>query len=394
MTPVLRLAFLVLVVAASGCVRPLTFCTVEGTQDLIFAREECPAACFTDADGDGYGSEFHELADGEECTRENGLSNREGDCADDDDNRFPNNPEVCDGRDNDCLPRAEHPEGQDGEPDFDVENEEEQGDGTAIFSCTPPSAFSDEEGEGPLPADEIRFFLRGGGNLNGSPVDARNFEVVVASGEELRGEIRVRAVVSPGVAQDVFGAAVGSWAEEPSEHYQPVFGFEAGPVMRQIAPGYFDFEIEVGRGELTLQAPDYVDDELESANSHRITLAASGWLGESEHVASLTDAYYCCGPEDPADCWCDAVFSDVWDPFVPPDGPGQAEELPPPADLVDLDALDLAACRSYGAARVPILFRSIGPNNSSCDFSDDGPCVPLVERFQIGCVFVSLLVEE
>ncbi|GEM_PF-2392338 len=392
MTPLLRLALLVLAVAATSCVQPLTFCTVEGTQDLIYAREECPAACFVDADGDGYGSTFHELAEGEECSRENGLTNREGDCADDDDNRFPSNPEVCDGRDNDCLPLAEHTEDQSGEPDFDTESEEEQGEGTMIFSCTPPAAFSEEEGGGALPADEIRFFLRGGGHINGSPVDARNFEVQVAGGEDLRGLLKFRAVVSPGVAQDVYGAAVGSWAVEHSRSFHPVFGDTGGPVMEEIAPGYFDFEVEVGT-TLDLTAPEYDGDAEESANLYQLTLAASGWLGESDHVASLTDVFYCCEPGD-LDCSCEAVFADTWDPFDPPDGPGPVEELPPPADLADLDALDLAACRSYGAARVPILFRSIGPNNASCSFEDDGPCVPLVEGFQIGCSFVSIVVED
>ena len=53
---------------------------------------------FRDADADGYGSLISTLA----CTAPSGYVKKSGDCDDNNPNRFPFNPEVCDGVDNNC----------------------------------------------------------------------------------------------------------------------------------------------------------------------------------------------------------------------------------------------------------------------------------------------------
>ena len=53
---------------------------------------------YRDVDGDGFGSATSVLR----CAQPAGYTTRTGDCADADATRFPGNPEVCDGKDNDC----------------------------------------------------------------------------------------------------------------------------------------------------------------------------------------------------------------------------------------------------------------------------------------------------
>ena len=55
---------------------------------------------WSDADGDGYGAAYA----GMQCNVANdAYATQDGDCDDADSTRFPNNPEVCDNRDNNCL---------------------------------------------------------------------------------------------------------------------------------------------------------------------------------------------------------------------------------------------------------------------------------------------------
>ncbi len=59
--------------------------------------------CYQDGDGDGVGGSGQVLeADDGDCDDDVGQSSTTGDCDDGDPLRFPGNPEVCDGVDNDC----------------------------------------------------------------------------------------------------------------------------------------------------------------------------------------------------------------------------------------------------------------------------------------------------
>jgi MYXO-CTERM domain-containing protein len=61
--------------------------------------ETCPDVFYTDADGDGYGDPDAPVT---ACLPPEGAVEDMTDCADDDANAFPDNPEACDGIDNDC----------------------------------------------------------------------------------------------------------------------------------------------------------------------------------------------------------------------------------------------------------------------------------------------------
>jgi parallel beta-helix repeat protein len=73
---------------------------------------------YADSDGDGYGDLNITL---EDCTVPSGYVNDNTDCDDTDPDRYPGNPEVCDGKDNDCS----------GAPDAD----EVDGDSDGVMIC-------------------------------------------------------------------------------------------------------------------------------------------------------------------------------------------------------------------------------------------------------------------
>lgn len=66
--------------------------------------EGCPDEFFADADGDGFGDAD---APTTACVAPENHTVDATDCADDDENNFPGNPEVCDGQDNNCDGEAD-----------------------------------------------------------------------------------------------------------------------------------------------------------------------------------------------------------------------------------------------------------------------------------------------
>ena len=380
-------------IASPGCTNPFeNVCFVEGT-DLMFPQKTCPAPCFVDSDGDGIGKDFVEPDEAIDCSATQGYSDLEGDCDDTDGNRFPNNPEVCDGRDNDCLPVYKpNDDGSitefdapdvDGLPNFDVEGEKETEEGSLIFTCPPPqpappmngSATPDDVGQ-----DEIRFFVSGGGTLDGHRVDARDFEVEVEGGQPFDGIINLRILAGPTAADNANIVASKSWVSPresglvPGSELFGEAGVEAGVSTRSL--------------EVSATAPDYIEDGGDR-NHHFLVLAGSSYIGQPVHIGALTHSKYCLSDTKiETDEECD----EVWAPPRDPDDPPSVVR-----DLADMDALDLAACRSYGAARVPVLGRAVAPSDESCTLGGSEPdqdCVPLVEPFQIGCAFLSLVVVE
>ncbi len=66
--------------------------------------EGCPDEFYADTDGDGFG-DARSTSGG--CVPPEGFVTDATDCADDDENNFPDNPEVCDGADNNCNGEAD-----------------------------------------------------------------------------------------------------------------------------------------------------------------------------------------------------------------------------------------------------------------------------------------------
>ena len=76
---------------------------ITGNQTVNIS-EGCQTEFFTDADGDGFGDpDTGEAA----CIAPEGSVEDGTDCDDDNENNFPDNPEVCDGEDNNCDGEAD-----------------------------------------------------------------------------------------------------------------------------------------------------------------------------------------------------------------------------------------------------------------------------------------------
>jgi hypothetical protein len=96
-----------------------------------------PVTWYSDTDGDGYGNP---AASTQACAKPpGGWSTNGGDCDDADANRFPNNPEVCDGKDNDCNPATP-------EPGITTYYRDADGDGYGTSAvtqsaCQPPAGY-------------------------------------------------------------------------------------------------------------------------------------------------------------------------------------------------------------------------------------------------------------
>jgi hypothetical protein len=364
----------------AGCVEPLTFCDWDAAAGIVLNRDECPATCYVDEDGDGVGAgglidgELETdgmilLGEGEACTGPD-RSPLGGDCDDEDDTNFPGNLEVCDGRDNDCN----------GEPDFDFDGEERDdedpdSDGFYAYSCTPfPS---------------VRFFLRGGSEINGVPVDARTTEVKVTEGTPLEGTLKLEIQVPPSMAEFVGGGlhlpqAIADSGSGHRDSFVELWN-PGGPGDAGIDEGRILLDLELD-GTTTLPAHDDDAGEL-------VQLAFAAMAGQdgplpfpigAQHVGALTSPTYCCDNCDPDPPSC----SPLWDP------PGDFGEFD--LDLADLDDLDFAACRSFGTARLPFLVAGITEGGDPCEFTPDqiDECVPLVVGTAIGCAAVTLRIEE
>ena len=378
------------VLLLAGCGNDLANCEWDGTAgiSLNLPLGECraePWPCYGDGDGDGYGSAdaMIILGPGEVCADAGGAPLSEGADCDEDDNNFPTNPEVCDGADNDCN----------GEVDFDQEGEEiapsgdePDQDDPSHFSCTP--------------YDTVRFFLRGGGVINGQPVDGRSKELLIASGEPLVGTIKLRIFATDHLLGQFSGGVSVSAPDLENRGFKAIF--DPRTSVGQIPYSPFDQDIELD-GDYTLDEAD-----LEFDNTVRVTLAAvygqepelRGFEAEGpereggispDHVASLTSPWYCCN-----DCDNEPPCPAVWAP--PPDDDSDFFDFVP--DLVNLDALELASCSTHGAARFPFLVEAFDEEGYGCELTPGSPpdpdsyCYPLFDTVPVGCLSISLRVEE
>ena len=329
-----------------GCVPDLVFCELGGREDIIRNLGQCPEACYEDNDGDRFGDALVDLDEGEVCVGE-GLAPQGGDCDDEDDNNFPGNPEVCDGRDNDCARGA----------DFDVENEEEEVDGSLIFSCTP--------------ADTVRIFRRGGGHLGGQPVDGRRTSIRVHPGDVVTGEVRVRVLASADLVGRVAGGLSLSWEPNPQLGFLPQFD-PVDDALGQPDVGYTDFDFEV----LGIPVPESAQGDQQLY----VNFAASVDT-RAPYVGSLTNPTYCCEDCDELEPSCMPVWNGggVW-----------GHDL----DLADLDDLDMAGCLSFGAARFFALAFAEDDAGERCTIGLDDPCYPVHLEEPAGCTYVKLFLEE
>ncbi len=329
-----------------GCVPDLVFCELGGRENIILNLGSCPEACFEDLDGDRFGDALVELEVDEECIGE-GLAPEGGDCDDEDDNNFPGNAEVCDGRDNDCHNGS----------DFDIEEEEAEEDDGLVFSCTPE--------------ETVRIFLRGGGHLDGQPVDGRRTSIRVHPGDLIEGEVRVRILASPEQVGRVAGGLSLSWAPGNEQGFIPQFDPIDGDLGQPDA-GYTDIDFVI---EGIPVPPDSADDQALYVNfaADVDTLAP--------YVGSLTDPHYCCEDCEDQPPTCPPVWdgAGIWDHDL---------------DLGDLDELDMAGCLSLGAARFFQLTFAQNEEGDACTLGVDPLCFPVHLERAMGCSFVKLFVEE
>ena len=355
-TPAYVAAAASLAVALAGCAPPLNDCELNGFPGLVLDLYPCPADCYVDLDGDGWGGDLGDLDMDGVC--DDGEVTKGNDCNDADAGSFPGNVEVCDGLDNDCN----------GEPDFDVEGEEDEGTDTFVFSCTPNDV-------------PIQLFLLGGSQVVGQALDATTSDIKITAGQPLDGRIRLRVIVPAGNEQSVAGGLAVSWADSNQNSF---FAFWR-PVEEpdgQPDAGYTDYEFEIS----DLEAPQAADDV-----SHYITLAA-GLAPDAPYIGSLTDPFYCYPPGGggPGEEPCPPS----WDGLDLPGGGPQAD---PDRDVADLDELDLAGCRSFGAARLPVLIEAVDTTGQPCSLEESGPgqnCIPFYAPVSMGCTSIKMVIEE
>ncbi len=307
------------------------------------------------------------------------LTTHGGDCDDTDSMAFPGNPEVCDGVDNDCS----------GGPDFDTDHEElakEDGaDGAHLFTCTP--------------VPTIRVFLRGGGHLGQRALDGTSLEVAVAPGEVIQPVLRLRFLVPRGQEPHVSGGVARSWVPNPAEAWLSFDEFEVDfDSLTPSSDGREDRFID-----LDVTTPDKVaipQDAFEG-ETHYLTMVGAIPVRDEEdgpgelevlgnnHVGSLTSPNYCYG---------DGICPPVW--VIPfPDDPQdpQSETYDIDLNVADLEDLELAACRPFGTANMPVLFDAVPlePNAPPrCDFTLGDQCIPITWEFPLGCNFAKFVVTD
>ena len=413
----------------SGCVAAPDVCIFDVNANLAFnlPPEQCPdepSPCYQDFDKDGFGPSDRPVfllgdeptcgveaepfrlysgppdapteCEGDEphrnpdCYR---LTRRGQDCDDSDDMRFPTNPEVCDGIDNDCATAGPPPEGEEGVerdplPDFDSDHEELLDEDFHLFTCSPPDST-------------IRVFVRGGGYIGSRPFDGRSLEVGTEPGDSLDGLLRLRFLVPVGLEPWVTGGAALSWKGEGPAGWM---SFDSlGLHFDRLRPnndGKVDRFIDV---DVPLDQGFVVPGSAAEGTTYYVRIAASigfdlekkGDLAldlSDEHVGSLTLPDYCLpwGEFEPPGCGA------VWSILLPdPDDP-QGEPFDIDRNIEDLDDLDLAACRPFGAANAPMLFDAFGdgPGPGACDFTLGDECIPITVDFPLGCNFAKVVVTD
>ena len=343
-------------VGASGCVPPLNDCELNGYPGLVLDLEECPADCYEDLDGDGWGGDLGDLDNDGVC--DEGEVTQGNDCDDLDAGAFPGNVEVCDGLDNDCN----------GDSDFDVEGEEEEEgqEGSFVFSCSPHAV-------------PIHLFLLGGSEIAGQRIDATTSDIKINTGQTLTGKIRLRSVVPAGNESSIAGGLSASWPDSHEASFRPFWEPVVDP-DGQPDPGRTDWEYEF----VDFPTPAGGDD-----TTQYLTLAA-GLAPKAEYVGSLTNPFYCYPPGEggPEVELCPAS----WDGVESEGGPQTEADR----DVADLDELDLAGCRAFGAARMPVLVEAVDPAGQPCSVEDDGPqpCHGVYAPVSIGCLSIQMLIEE
>lgn len=331
---------------------------------------DCPDLTYDDQDGDGVA---RVIPDGEDvppgvAERMEGVE-RFGDCNDGDPNIFPGNREVCDDQDNDCDPESGF-------------NEEEPQQGNNYFVVEVEYGPDSDEEPACAPARTPRMFLAGGSVINGQSVDASNAIVELNPGDELSGTLRFQLIVPPeDLTADIAGVALQTTDGVHEDDYIAIWD--------PIDPQSLEPPTE-SRSTVEVQLDNSLQPSTTPGTRYLI-LAVSARTG-APYLASLTDENYCCdiaagecssGPGGQPPC------APLWDEQqTNPGGQGR--------DLADLDGLDLGACYSYGAARIPYLQEATepGPNGDHCSIGGGGgPCLPNYEDRDIGCQVIELRYE-
>lgn len=139
--------------------------------EQVHIVEGCPDVWYPDTDGDGFGDARAGMA---ACLRPQGHVADSSDCDDTEGESFPGNPEVCDGRDNDCN----------GEVDEGLECEPETGgvDSTTGTPSDGSGGGSSSDGRPPVttgPSDPTG----GGSESTATPEDSEDAGAVDGGGE-------------------------------------------------------------------------------------------------------------------------------------------------------------------------------------------------------------------
>ena len=365
-------ALLLFLLPLAGCLPPLSTCDF-AVQGLVGAISQCPDLVYDDADGDRVA---RVIPDGEEVPpgveeRMAGVE-RFGDCNDGDPNIFPGNREVCDDQDNDCDP----------ETGF---NEEEPQLGNTYFVVESDVGPDSDSQPACAPARTPRLFLAGGSRVGEGDeyIDAGNAIVELSPGDELTGTLRLQLIVPPeDLTTDIAGVALQTTDEVHEDDYIAIWD----PV---------DDESQEPPTESRSTVEVVLDGKLQpstTTGTRYLILAVSARTG-APYLASLTDENYCCD-FDAGECESgpggQPACAPLWDEQqTNPGGQGK--------DLADLDGLDLGACYSYGAARIPYLQEATepGPNGDHCEIGGGGgPCLPSYEDRDIGCQVIEVRYED